>query len=140
LQARGEIFMASAVAARLGVALLAQGKCKASLRYAHMSRILAAPDNRTVQTQWRTVRARVLARADRTKAAERVALQAIAQADETDMPNLQADAYATLADVLQHARRVDEATGAAQKALSLYLGKENIAAADSLRITFCDLA
>jgi DNA-binding SARP family transcriptional activator len=134
LQKRGEIFMSSVVAARLGAAMLAQGKCAAALRYAHISRTFAAPDNRTAQVQWRTVRARVLARTHRTAAAERIALEAVAHAEHTDIPNLQGDAYAALADVLRHKQREDEAIRAAKKALHLYAGKGNVAAVENLRV------
>jgi DNA-binding SARP family transcriptional activator len=132
LQQRGEILFSSSVAADLGAAMVAQGRCKEALRYAHISRRSGAPDHCVPQVQWRAVRARVLARTDRAAEAQKVALEAVTHAKQTDNVNLQAHAYAALAEVLRLGERQTEAAVAAENALTLYSGKGNIAAAESL--------
>ena len=63
LKRRGETLFLPAVAASLGLALCAQGRYTEAERYAQIGATMAAPDNRSVQVQWRIVRARVLASA-----------------------------------------------------------------------------
>jgi class 3 adenylate cyclase len=134
LERRGEILYLPAVVASLGAALCAQGRYVEAERYAHMGARLAAPDNRIVQVQWRTVRARVLASATGAPAeAARFAREAVAHAEQTDNLNLIADAHAANADVLRMSGRDADAAAEADQAVSLYTTKGNAAALDQLR-------
>jgi len=131
---RGEIFMASAVAARLGAAMLAQGRYAEAAGYAHASKTSAAADNRFAQVHWRAVYARALARTGRAAKGERFARAAIAHGERTDNPTLLGDAHAALAEVLRAGGKGPEAAAAAERASTLYFAKGNLTGAQQLRI------
>jgi hypothetical protein len=75
------------------------------------------------QVGWRCVRARVLARRDERNEAKRIAREAVALADETDILEIRADARVALAEVLGLAGRQDEAARALAEAAELYEAK-----------------
>jgi DNA-binding SARP family transcriptional activator len=137
---RREIFMLSAVAARLGAAMLAQERYAEAARYAHTSKTAAAADNRFAQVQWRVVYARVLAQTGRAAKGERFARAAIAHGERTDNPNLLADAYAALAETLHARETTTEAIAAGERASNLYLAKGNLAGAQRLRVAMRNAA
>ena len=74
---------------------------------------------------WRQVRAKVLARRGERAEAERLAREAVAVGEDTDMLNVQGAAYDDLADVLALAGKVDEAAVALEQALVSYERKGN---------------
>ena len=77
------------------------------------------------QMLWRQVRAKVLARRGQHAEAERLAREAVAVGEETDMLDAQGDAYADLAEVLLLGGNADEAAAALEQALERYKRKEN---------------
>ena len=82
---------------------------------------------------WRQVRAKVLARRGEHAEAERLAREAVAIGDETDMLDAQGDAYADLAEVLLLAGKRDEAAAALEQALERYERKGNVVMAARTR-------
>ena len=82
---------------------------------------------------WRQVKAKVLARRGEHAEAERLAREAVAIGDETDMLDAQGDAYADLAEVLLLAGKPDEAAGALEQALERYERKGNLVSAERAR-------
>jgi tetratricopeptide (TPR) repeat protein len=75
---------------------------------------------------WRQVRAKVLARRGRYAEAERMAREAVALGDTTDILNMKGDANADLAEVLLLSGNAGEAAAAFEKALELYERKGNL--------------
>ena len=82
---------------------------------------------------WRQVRAKVLARRGGYAEAERMAREAVALGDTTDIVNMQGDAYADLGDVLLLSGNAGEAAAAFGKALELYKRKGNLVMARRTR-------
>ena len=68
----------------------------------------------------RQVRAKVHARRGRHAEAERLAREAVAACEKTEMVDAQGDVYADLAEVLLLAGGADEAAGALEQALARY--------------------
>jgi tetratricopeptide (TPR) repeat protein len=91
------------------------------------------------QTLWRQVKAKVYARRGEFAEAERLAGEAVAISDETDMLNLQGDAHADLGEVLQLAGKPDEAAAALKQALARYERKENIVMAERVHARLAEL-
>jgi tetratricopeptide (TPR) repeat protein len=91
----------------------------------------AATEEPTPQMLWRQVRARVLAGRGEHDEAERLAREAVALAEVTDMLNLHADALISLAEVLVLAGK--EARPALEQALALYERKGNLVVAERTR-------
>ena len=71
--------------------------------------------------------------------AERLAREAVAISDETDMLDAQGDAYADLGEVLLLAGKPDEAAAALEQALARYERKENIVMAERVRARLAEL-
>ena len=88
---------------------------------------------------WRQVRAKVLARRGEHAEAERLAREAVAIGDETDMLNAQGDANADLAEVLLLAGRADEAVAALEQAVERYERKGNLVSAQRARARLAEL-
>jgi class 3 adenylate cyclase/tetratricopeptide (TPR) repeat protein len=85
------------------------------------------------ETVWRQVKAKVLARRGNHAEAERIAREAITICDESEMLDLQGDAYADLGEVFLLAGKSDEATAALEQALERYERKENLVMAERTR-------
>ncbi|MGZ4360492.1 MAG: ATP-binding protein, partial [Gaiellaceae bacterium] len=94
---------------------------------------VAARDRVFAQMLWRQVRAKVCARRGQHAEAERLAREAVAIADTTEMLNWQADVYADFAEVLSLAGRAQEAADALEQALARYERKENLVMASRMR-------
>jgi class 3 adenylate cyclase/tetratricopeptide (TPR) repeat protein len=109
------------------------GQLDEAERWAARSEELGAADDATTQMLWRQARAKVLARRGEHDAAERLALEAVATGEQTEMLNAQADAYADLGHVLALAERPQEASVAIEEALGRYERKENLVMADRMR-------
>ena len=91
------------------------------------------------QMLWRQVRAKVLARRGEHAQAERLAREAVAIGDETDMLDGQGDAYADLAEVLLLAGKPDEAAAALEQALERYERKGNLVSAKRAQTRLAEL-
>jgi tetratricopeptide (TPR) repeat protein len=88
---------------------------------------------------WRTVRAKVLARRGLHGEAERLASEAIAIVDGSDMLDLQGDAYADLGEVLLLAAKRNEAEAALRQALDRYERKGNLVSTQLTRERLVEL-
>jgi class 3 adenylate cyclase/tetratricopeptide (TPR) repeat protein len=94
---------------------------------------LGASDDASTQMLWRQVRAKVLARRGDHLEAEQLAREAVALGDETEMLDMQGDAYTDLAEVLALADRPAEAAEALEQALARYERKEDLVKAGRAR-------
>jgi tetratricopeptide (TPR) repeat protein len=133
LEEMGDKALLSTTAAFLGQAVLAQGRDDDAERAADLSAELAAEDDVLTQAVWRGVRATVLARRGGLAEAERLARQAVALAERTDLVNHQAETLAVLGAVLGLRGRHDDSQAALREALRLYEQKGNLMAAMEVR-------
>jgi tetratricopeptide (TPR) repeat protein len=99
----------------------------------------SAQDDAMTQMLWRQVKAKVLARRGEWAEAERLAREAIAVGEETDMINAQGDAYGDFAEVLTLAGKRDEARAALDRALELFERKGNVVMAERMRARLAEL-
>ena len=120
------------LAARLADVLYTQGQDERALELSDVSERATAPDDLSAGVQWRSVRAKLLARRGEPKA-EALAREAVALAAETDFLVLRADALMDLAEVLRVAGRGDEAARCVEQALELYEQKGNVVGAERAR-------
>ena len=100
----------------------------------------ARATTRWMEMLWRQVRAKVLARRGEHAEAERLAREAVAIGDDTDLLDAQGDAYADLAEVLLLAGKPDEAAAALEQALERYERKGNLVSAQRMRTRLDELA
>jgi tetratricopeptide (TPR) repeat protein len=75
---------------------------------------------------WRQVRAKVLARRGESEEAERVAREAVAFGEKTEMLDQVGDAYADLGEVLLLTGKPDEAAAAFEQAVERHQRKGNV--------------
>lgn len=123
LQACGETYFRSTLAALLARIVLARGGDDEALALTVAAQGIAAPDDFDAQALWRSVRAPILARAGDLVQAEALARAALEYAGRTEGLILRADTHAALAAVLDLAGRGDEALAAMAEATALYAGK-----------------
>ncbi len=91
------------------------------------------------QLLWRQVSSKVLARRGEHAEAERLAREAVAMGDQTDMLDVQGDVYADLAEVLLLAGTPAEAGIALGQALDRYERKGNLVSAERTRTRLREL-
>ena len=120
-------------AGNLAQALYALDRLEEADAWAGRAAELGASDDALTQMLWRQVRAKVLARRGEHAEAERLAREAVAIGEETDMLDAQGDAYADLAEVLLLAGKPDEAAAALEQALERYERKGNLVLAQRAR-------
>jgi class 3 adenylate cyclase/tetratricopeptide (TPR) repeat protein len=130
----GERFHAPTAAGRLGQALYELGRLAEAETWAGRAAELGATDDAWTQMLWRQVKAKVLARRGEHAEAERLAREALAIGEETDLLNSVAEAYGDLGEVLALAGRADEAAAASAEALARYERKENLVMAERTRV------
>ena len=111
---------------RSAQALYELGRLEEAEAWAGRAAELGASDDAFTQMLWRQVKAKVLARRGEHAEAERLAREAVAIGEETDMLDAQGDAYADLAEVLALAGKPDEAAAALEQAVERYERKGNI--------------
>ncbi len=121
----GEQSQLSTAAGMLAQALYALDRLEEAAAWAGRAAELGASDDAFTQMLWRQVRAKVLARRGQHAEAERLAREAVAVCEETDMLDAQGDVYADLAEVLSLVGRPAEAAGALEQALQRYERKGN---------------
>ena len=88
---------------------------------------------------WRQARARVLAVRGEAGEAERLAREAVAIGNETDLVDAQGDAYADLAEVLSLGGKNGEAADALEDALARYTRKGNLVQASRVESRLAEL-
>jgi tetratricopeptide (TPR) repeat protein len=124
-------------AANRARALYALGQLDEAEAWAVRAAELAS--ERWTEMLWRQVRAKVHARRDEHADAERLAREAVAICDETELLNQQGDAYADLAEVLLLTGKPDEAAAALEQALERYERKGNLVSAQHAQTRITEL-
>jgi class 3 adenylate cyclase/tetratricopeptide (TPR) repeat protein len=133
LERLGEKTAYSSVAAMLARTLCAQGRHEEAEHYTRASEAAAHPNDVLSQIVWRSTRAKVLAGRNQFEAAEELALEAVAFAEQSDFLSNHGDALMDLAEVLRLAGRWSDAVDAFARARALYERKGNIVMAERAR-------
>lgn len=133
LDETGDVNGLATVAGTLAEAVLAQGRDEEALELAELTRKSGAPDDLTVQVQWRGPFAKALALRGELATAEDLAREAVALAERTDFLDLHGNALMDLSDVLRRTGRAAEAAAAAEAAFALFARKGNRVSASRAR-------
>jgi class 3 adenylate cyclase len=139
LEAMGERGWYSTMSALHAGALYSQGLLDEAEAAVERCRETATSDDYDAQSLWRAVKAKVLARRGDFDEAERVAEEAVANADHTDELNNRAYVRTDAAEALQLADRTDRAVVLLQEALAQFEEKGNIVMAKRTRALLEDL-
>ena len=134
----GEQAQLSTAAGNLAQALYALERLDEADAWAGRAAELGASDDAITQMLWRQVKAKVLARGGEHAEAERLAREAVAIGEETDM-HAQGDTYADLAEVLLLAGKADEAAAALEQALERYERKGNLVSTQRTQARLAEL-
>jgi tetratricopeptide (TPR) repeat protein len=121
----------------LAQALLGLGRDDESEQWLERGRETAPSEERIPQMLSRQARGKVLARRGELEEGERLAREAVALAEETDMLNAHADALVDLAEVFELAGQDSRAE--LEQALALYERKGNLVMAERTRSTLMKL-
>jgi tetratricopeptide (TPR) repeat protein len=135
----GEQSFLSTAAGKLAQALHALDRLEEADARAGRAAELGASDDASTQMLWRQVRAKVLARRGEHAEAERLAREAVAIGEETDLLNGQGDANADLAEVLLLTGKPDEAAAALEQALERYERKGNLVSTQRAQTRLAEL-
>jgi class 3 adenylate cyclase/tetratricopeptide (TPR) repeat protein len=133
LEELGDLGRLATAAGSLAQALYALDRLDEADAWAGRAAELGAGDDAWTQMLWRQVRAKVLARRGEYAEAERLAREAVAIGEETDMLDAQGGTYADLGEVLSLAGRPQEAAKALEQALVRYERKGNLVMAGRAR-------
>jgi tetratricopeptide (TPR) repeat protein len=125
LAAMGERNYISTTKAFLAEALYRQGRDEEALTMTQESEAIAAEDDVATQYLWRSVRAKILARAGEHAEAEQLSRAAIDIIEGTQDPDSQGYAWIDHAQVLEMAGRTDAAVEAARTAQARFRAKGN---------------
>jgi len=128
LEAVGEKFLFSTVAAQLAHAVGALGRSEEAEELTMVAEEAAAEDDALSQVLWRTARAKVLVRWGEAEAAERLAREAVALVVATDFLNDRGHALLDLAEVLARGGCSSQAVVCAREASELFARKGNVVA------------
>ncbi|MGD0713891.1 MAG: adenylate/guanylate cyclase domain-containing protein [Gaiellaceae bacterium] len=120
LERLGESSALSSLCGLLAQACYQTGRLDEVDGWATRAASLGATDDVLTQILWRLARAKVLARRGSHVDAESLAGEAVALADKTELPDMQGNAYADLAEVLSLAGHFEEARAALEEALDRY--------------------
>jgi ATP/maltotriose-dependent transcriptional regulator MalT len=135
LDAMGERNYISTTAALLAEVLYREGRYEESLHLTEISEKIAADDDLTSQSIWRSVRGKLVAWAGRFDEAIELASESVNMVRRSDDTNSQAEALIALAEVLELSGVVDDAIRAVGEASSLFQAKGNVVgAAEALAI------
>jgi hypothetical protein len=133
LKEMGEKYLLSTIAGELARAVYAQSRLEEALALSIAAEEMSADDDIGSQVVWRSVRARVLAQRGEHREADRLAPEAVALGEGTDMLNLQGSACADLAEVLAPAGSPEGAADALEQSLARYQRKDNIVMVERVR-------
>jgi len=114
---QGRLSSAASILARL---LYKEGRLEDSDRYSHVAEDCASEDDIEPQMFWRGTRAKILARAGSSEAAEQLSESAVKLARTTDFPLNQGDALSDHAEVMTLLGRPDDAARALKEAIDAY--------------------
>jgi tetratricopeptide (TPR) repeat protein len=129
----GESNVASTSAALLAEALVQLERHDEAHRFTEISESRAADDDIASQILWRTARAKTLAHSGDLAHALRIAEEAVAVADNTDLLFGRGEAWTTLGVVFAASGRQTEAQAALRVAIDIYHAKEDVASARRAR-------
>jgi ATP/maltotriose-dependent transcriptional regulator MalT len=129
LEKMGERNYISTIAGYLAEALYRQDRFDEAEYFAAYCSDVASHDDVTSQAQWRSVKAKLLARRGAVTDAEALARQAAGLLKPTDYLDLRATVLLDLAEVLSVLGRLDEAIAATEEGLELFRRKGNEVAA-----------
>ena len=132
LEALGETYLRSTIAAMLGAALWELGQLDEADRFAGIARSIADDDDLLSQVLWRATAARVQSIMGDITAAIELAEAGVAAAAPTEEISLRADALLALAFVRTRAGWNDEARAALAEALALLVAKGDRARARAI--------
>jgi class 3 adenylate cyclase/tetratricopeptide (TPR) repeat protein len=135
----GEKAYLSSIATRLARALYLQGRHDEAERITRTSEDAAADDDVSAQTEWRSIRALVLATRGECAEAETLAREAVALIERTDYIDAHADALVDLAEVLGRSGQEEQALAVAENGLRLYEQKGNVVSAGKARALLAEL-
>jgi tetratricopeptide (TPR) repeat protein len=135
----GESSILPHAAANRARALYALGQLDEAEAWAVRAEELASESWTWTEMLWRQVRAKVHARRGEHADAERLAREAVAICDETELLDQQGDAYADLAEVLLLTGKPDEAAAALEQALERYERKGNLVSAQRAQTRLTEL-
>jgi class 3 adenylate cyclase len=135
----GEHRFLGSAAGSLAQALYALDRLDDADAWAGRAMQISASTDVWAQMLWRQVRAKVLARSGEHGEAQRLALEAVAIGDDTELLDMQGAAYADLGEVLLLTGKADEATAAFEQGLSRYERKENVVMAQRARAQLAEL-
>ena len=127
----------SSAASLLARALLEQGRVDEADHFARVSEEKTQADDVGGQMEWRSVRARVLARRGDRDEAEAVAREAVALGEPTDYFEFHAQALIALAEALSD--RPHEAMPCLEEAIRLYERKESVVGIERTRARLREL-
>jgi class 3 adenylate cyclase/tetratricopeptide (TPR) repeat protein len=135
----GDHSFLSSASGTLAKALYELGRIEEADSWVDRSAKLGGSEDAFTQLLWREVKGKVLARRGDHAEAERVAREAVAIAEGTDLLNGQADTYADLAEVLVIGGRLDEAAAELKQSLDGYERKGNLVSAERVRAKIAEL-
>jgi class 3 adenylate cyclase/tetratricopeptide (TPR) repeat protein len=135
----GEHRFLGSAAGSLAQALYALDRLDDANAWAGRAMHISASTDMWAQMLWRQVRAKVLARSGEHGEAQRLALEAVAIADDTELLDMQGAAYSDLGEVLLLTGKADEATAAFEQALARYKRKGNFVMADRTQARLTEL-
>lgn len=136
----GESTWLSTVVALLAQVLYTQGRDGEADHFADLGEEAADEEDIYSQIAYRSVRAKIRARAGRFAEAEELAREAVRLSEEADFPHIHATSLVDLGEVLKLAGQPAEAISALQSALRLYERKGNIVAVGRVRAGINSLA
>jgi class 3 adenylate cyclase/tetratricopeptide (TPR) repeat protein len=140
LEAIGERYFRSTIAALLAQTLVAQERMDEAEAYATLAADLADEDDTTSQALWRIARARIRASQGRPGEALELADAAVALVTGTAAIDLQGDIHTGYSAVLLRQGRVQEAMAHLEAALGFYERKGDVAAAEAVRAQLATVA
>ena len=129
----GETGFRSLAAGQLAASLYGLDRLDEAERWTQVAEELSSRDDVLSNMCWQQVRAKLLARQGEAGEAERLALEAVRLAEQTDMINWHALALADLAEVYVLVGRPEEALARLAQALTLYARKGNLVLAAKTR-------
>jgi tetratricopeptide (TPR) repeat protein len=139
LEELGEKGVQSSVAGKLAQALYALDRLDEAEAWAGRAAELGATDDPWTQMVWRQVRGKVLARRGEHAEAQQNAREAVTIGDDTDLLDMQGDAYAELAEVFVVGGKPDDASHALEQALGRYERKGNLVSAQRARTRLAEI-
>jgi class 3 adenylate cyclase len=139
LREHGQVAALSTFGPELARSLCALGRHHEAERWAQLGRELGNEQDLFTQALWRQAQALVDSYRGDNDQAERLAREAVAILEPTDVLNEQAEAFRDLAEVLGAAGQTNEAAAALEQALDRYERKRNLVMAERVRERLAEL-